>query len=130
MTEQRVADLPASQATIYVNDARMPGLPVRITKANVKSYVFTKKVRGKLLRITLGKVAGMTLEAARKAVEVYNGELAQGVDLAATRKASKLASSVNAVTLDDAYIQFLQLKDRRQSTLRDYETVWRIDVAP
>ena len=52
-----MADLKATGSTIYVNDARMPGLSVRITKAGVKSYVFTKKANGKFLRVTLGKTA-------------------------------------------------------------------------
>jgi hypothetical protein len=41
LTERRVADLKAVGSTIYVHDARMPGLSVRITKAGVKSYVFS-----------------------------------------------------------------------------------------
>ena len=128
LTEQRVADLKPHGSTFYVNDARRPGLSVRITKAGVKSYVFTKKINGKLLRITLGKAAGMTLGAARKAAEAYNGELAKGVDVAAARRANKALASENATTLVDAYERFLTLKDRRPSTTRDYNMVWRLYV--
>ena len=99
LTEQRVADLRATGATIYVNDSRKPGLSVRVTKAGTKSYVFTKKIRGKLFRVTLGKTAGMTLDAARKAAETYNGDLARGVDIAAVNRASKVAASAKS---DDA----------------------------
>ena len=128
LTEQRVADLTPHVGTFYVNDTRRPGLSVRVTKAGVKSYVFTKKIHGKLLRITLGKAAGMTLGAARKAVEAYNGELAKGVDVAAVRRANKALASANATTLADAYERFLALKDRRPSTTRDYDMVWRLYV--
>lgn len=55
LTEQRVADFKSRGVTTYVNDARTPCLSVRITKAGTKSYVFTKKLHGKLLRFTLGK---------------------------------------------------------------------------
>ena len=64
LTEQRIADLKAVGPTIYVHDARMPGLSVRVTKAGVKCYVFTKKVNGRFLRNTLGKTASMSLSAA------------------------------------------------------------------
>jgi integrase len=128
LTEQRAADLKPHSSTFYMNDARVPGLSVRTTKAGVKSYVFTKKFNGKLLRITLGKAAGMTLVAARKAAEAYNGELAKGVDVAAARRANKALARSNATTLADAYERFLTLKDRRPSTIRDYNMVWRLYV--
>ena len=107
LTEQRVADLKATGSTIYVNDARMPGLSVRITKAGVKSYVFTKKVNGKFLRITLGKVDGMTLNAARTATSAHHGDIAKGVDVAAARRGTKAAAKLKAMTLADAYERFL-----------------------
>src|SRR5262245_872683 len=96
LTEQRVRDLRATGATIYVQDARMPGLSVRVTKCGVKSYVFTKKINGRLLRVTLGTAAGMTLDAARKAASVYHGDIAKGVDIAAARKAAKATAAIKA----------------------------------
>ena len=128
LTEQRVADLNANGATIYVNDARMPGLSVRVTKAGVKSYVFTKKVNGKFLRITLGKVAGMSLTSARAAASAHHGEIAKGVDVVAVRKGAKAAATLKATTLAGAYERFLTLKDRRTSTVKDYQMLWRLHV--
>ena len=128
LTEQRVADLKATSSTIYVNDARMPGLSVRITKAGVKSYVFTKKVNGKFLRLTLGKVGGMTLNAARTAASAHHGDIAKGVDIAAARKDAKAAARLKAMTLDDAFERFLTLKDRRASTVKDYKMLWRLHL--
>jgi integrase len=128
LTEQRVQDLKASGATIYVHDARMPGLSIRITRAGVKSYVFTKKVNRRLLRITLGKTAAMTLEAARKAASAYHGDIARGIDVAAARKAAKAAAASKATTLADAYESFMAVKDRRPSTEKDYEMLWRLHM--
>ena len=127
LTEQRIADLKATGSTFYVNDARMPGLSVRVTKVGVKSYVFTKKVKGSLLRITLGKTAGMTLSAARMAAASYNGDIAKGVDVAAVRRAAK-AKTAKAMTLASGYERFLSLKDRRPSTVEDYQRLWRLHV--
>ena len=129
LTEQRVADLKATGSTIYVNDARMPGLSVRITKAGVKSYVFTKKVNGKFLRVTLGKVGGMTLNAARTATSAHHGDIAKGVDVAAARRGAKAAAKLKAMTLADAYERFLTLKERRASTVKDYKMLWRLHLS-
>jgi integrase len=128
LTEQRVADLRATGTTRYVNDARMPGLSVRITRSGVKSYVFTKKVNGKFLRVTLGKTAGMTLTAARTATSAHNGDIAKGVDVAAVRRSAKAAARLKAMTLADGYERFLTLKDRRPSTVKDYRMLWRLHV--
>jgi integrase len=106
----------------------MPGLSVRITRAGVKSYVFTKKIHRKLLRITLGKAAGMTLDAARRAASAYHGDIAKGIDVAAMRRAAKAAAAAKATTLADAYHHFLTLKDRRSSTEKDYRMLWRLHV--
>ena len=128
LTEQRIADLKAAGSTIYVHDARMPGLSVRVTTAGVKSYVFTKKVIGKFLRITLGKTASMTLTAARSAASAHHGDIAKGVDIAAMRRSAKAAAGVKALTLANAYERFLTLKDRRPSTTNDYRRLWRLHL--
>ena len=128
LTEQRVADLKAVGSTIYVHDARMPGLSVRITKAGVKSYVFTKKLNGRFLRITLGKTASMTLSAARSASAAHHGDIAKGVDIATMRRSARAAAGVKAITLADAFERFLTLKDRRSSTTDDYKRLWRLHL--
>jgi len=128
LTEQRVADLMATGSTFYVNDAKMPGLSVRVTRAGVKSYVFTKKVKGNFWRITLGKTPGMTLTAARNAASAHHGDIAKGVDVAAAHRFAKAAASVKAMTLADAYERFLTLKDRRPSTVKDYKMLWRLHL--
>ena len=69
----------------------------RLTKAGVKSYVFTKKVNGKFLRITLGKTAGMSLSAARAAASAHHGDIAKGVDVGALRKDAKTISCISGM---------------------------------
>jgi integrase len=128
LTEQRVANLKPTGSTLYINDARMPGLSVRVTKAGVKSYVYTRKVHGKLFRKTLGKAAALTLASARTAAATYNGEIAKGIDVAAIWKAARGAAGVKSITLAAAYERFLTLKDRRPSTVTDYKMLWRIHV--
>jgi len=128
LTEQRVANLKPAGSTLYINDARMPGLSVRITKAGAKSYVYTRKVHRKFFRKTLGKTAALTLESARRAAATYNGEVAKGIDLAAMWRAAKAGAVGKAVTLSTAYERFLTLKDRRPSTVKDYNRLWHLHV--
>jgi integrase len=128
LTEQRVQELRPDGATVYVHDARMPGLSVRVTTGGVKSYVFTKKVNGRLFRATLGKTASISLDSARKAAAAYNGDIAKGVDVVARRKAARAAAAVKATTLADAYERFRTLKMRRPSTEKDYDLLWRLHV--
>ncbi|MDP3078707.1 site-specific integrase [Bradyrhizobium sp.] len=128
LTEQRVTDFKSRGVTFYANDARTPCLSVRVTKAGSKSYVFTKKRNGKLLRFTLGKTSSLTLDGARKAAAAYQGDFARGVDVGAQRKQDKAAAKLKATTLADAYERFLILKDRRPSTRQDYAALWRLHV--
>ncbi len=128
LTEQRVADFKSRGVTTYVNDARTPCLSVRITKAGTKSYVFTKKLHGKLLRFTLGKASSLSLDGARRAAAAYQGDFARGVDVGAQRKQVKVAAKLKTTTLADAFERFLTIKDRRPSTQQDYAALWRLHV--
>jgi integrase len=128
LTEQRVADLKRTGSAYYVNDAKMPGLSVRVTKTGVKSYVFTKKIKGNFWRITLGKTGGLTLTAARSAASAHHGDLAKGVDVAATHRRAKKAARERVLTLTEAFDRYLTLRDRRPSTIRDYRMLWRLYI--
>jgi integrase len=126
LTEQRVADLKDPG---FVFDTRTPGLAVRITPSGTKSYVFQRKVDGRPLRVTLGKCAGLRLDAARDAAAQYNGKAAAGVDLRGERAARRRAAAApRPATLDAAFAVFKKSKQRRASTVRDYETLWRLHV--
>jgi integrase len=128
LTEQRVTDFKSRGVTFYINDARTPCLSVRVTKAGSKSYVFTKKRNGRLLRFTLGKTSSLTLDGARKAAAAYQGDFARGVDVGAQRKQIKVVARLKMITLADAFERFLTLKDRRPSTQQDYAALWRLHV--
>ena len=127
LTEQRVASLRPADRSIYVNDERTLGLSVRVTPTGAKSYVYTKKINGRPVRITLGKVAGLRLEDARRAVEARNGDLAKGVDVGAIHRARR-AAEASAITLDDAFMRYLNGKKHKPTTTQDYKALWRLHV--
>ena len=123
LTEQRVADLKGEG---FFFDTKVAGLAVRVTGAGTKTYVFQRKINGRLTRIALGKCSGMRLDAARSAVEVLNGQVASGVDPRVQRAQARAAEK--PITLAHAFEAFKAAKDRRPSTLLDYETLWRLHV--
>ena len=127
LTEQRVASLRPAEKTTYINDERTAGLSVRVTPAGAKSYVYTKKINGRPLRITLGRVGGLRLDEARKAVEARNGDLAKGVDIGAVHRA-RGAAEAKAITLNDAFVRYMNVKKHKLTTKKDYEALWRLHV--
>jgi integrase len=70
----------------------------------------------------------MTLNAARAAASARHGDIAKGVDVGALRKDARTSAKLKAMTLSDAYERFLDLKDRRVSTVKDYNLLWRLHV--
>jgi integrase len=126
LTELRIEKLKATGAEYYVNDGRQPGLSVRVSAQGVKAFVFTKKKDGRLTRITIDRSPAMRLEDARRAAQKLHGEMALGIDVGAKRRAAKAARKPD--TMQDAFDRFLTLKDRRESTVKDYRDVWERHV--
>lgn len=127
LTENRVEALKPD-GDLVVFDTKVMGLAVRVRASGSKSYIWTRKVRGRPVRLLLGKVPGLRLDDARKAAERLNGQVAAGEDPRAERALAKAAAAVKSVTLADAYTAFLDGKERRASTVLDYRTVWRLHV--
>lgn len=126
LTEQRVANLTEPG---FVFDTKTPGLAVRVTPAGAKSYVFQRKIDGRPLRVTLGKCGGLRLDAARDAAAQWNGKVAAGLDIRSEREARRAAAAAaKPITLEQAFEVFKKTKQRRASTLLDYETLWRLHV--
>lgn len=124
LTELRIEKLKPTGETYYVGDARQPGLSVRVSSGGAKSFVFTKKKNGRLTRITIERVGAMRLDEARRAVQRLNGEMAQGIDVGEKRKAEREATRERVVTMGDAFERFMALKERRESTVKDYRDIW------
>jgi integrase len=124
LTESRIEELEVTGATYYVNDSKQPGLSVRVSAGGVRAFIFTKFKQGKLIRLTLGRVGALRLNAARLAAQKLHGELALGVDIA-TRRPS---AAVKPETMQEAFERFMELKTRRPKTSIDYEYLWRLHV--
>jgi integrase len=125
LTESKIEGLKATGKTYYVNDAKTPALSVRVSAGGVKALIFTKFKYGRLIRITLGRVGALRLDAARLAAQKLHGDIASGIDIAAARKAMVKG---RGETMQQAYEKFLKLKTRRPSSVASYEQLWRLNV--
>ena len=127
LTEQRIAILPKpSRGAIYTYDSVAPSLAIRVTAAGVRSFVVVKKINGKAQRLTLGRYPELRLSDARQAASGIAGELAQGNDPVAMRRAAR----ARKMTLADLWPAYLaHLKQRNRTWSRDKKR-WEQDVKP
>ena len=122
LTEQRILTLvKPKRGAAYVYDTAAPSLAVRITKGGTRTFVVVKKVHGTTHRLTLGRFPGLRLEDARRAAESITGELAQGKDPIAGRKAARMRK----FTLSDLWPLYLAHLKRRNRTWKRDESRWK-----
>lgn len=65
LTKAAVDALQASDKVVIVRDADLQGFGVRITPQGAKSFIAERKVNGKTVRVTIGRVGPWTLAQAR-----------------------------------------------------------------
>jgi hypothetical protein len=95
LTEDRVLKLecPAGKKDVLVFDEVQRGLAIRVTSSGGKTYLCQYTFGGAKRRIPLG---APTLALARSAAAKVIGEVAQGLDPAAERKAAALLTKEKA----------------------------------
>ena len=99
-------------------DSALPGFGFRVWSGGAKSFIVEKRIKGKVKRITLGRYGALTCEQARKQAQVVLGDIAQGKDPVAEKR----AVTMKATTLADAYQDYLTTrKDLKPTTLHDYQ---------
>jgi integrase len=111
--------LPAGKAEVFHFDARCPGLSVRIQRTGKPAFVAWYTARGKRKRMTIGAVAGMDLDQARRqATEIVNAGR-DGRDPGAERKLAKVeaAAVLTVGDLIDAYLREHAERHQRPRTL-------------
>jgi integrase len=108
--------LPAGGQAFH-RDSQLKGLAVRVTAGGTKAFVLEKLVRGRVRRITLGRVGEISLDHARKLAQRMLGQIADGRDPAEERRRTAAA----AVTLDDVFRDYLAQRSLKPKTVSDYE---------
>lgn len=76
---------PTGSERVVIHDSEVKGFSIRISRGARTFYLY-RWISGRPQRIRLGAYPELTPEAARRLAEKYNGEAAQGKDLAADRR--------------------------------------------
>jgi integrase len=112
---------PAGKQQAFLRDTKAPGLRVRVTNAGAKSFVFEAKLNRQTIRRTIGDVRAWTIEAARTEAnrlrvtldagddprELERDRLAAKADRQAAAAAKVEADKVAAVTVGEAWANYL-----------------------
>lgn len=127
--KQALIDLKPADKGYFVYDSETHGLRLRVSPTGVKSFQLQKRVgnTGKVTTITLGKFQdakgclGVTLATARSMAQKAFNELASGKDL----NQEKRASRVKAVTVEDAFNEYMRIREAHLSknTISNYRAI-------
>jgi integrase len=118
-TIEAVEALPhpkTGQVIYFCTDLK--GFGVRVGVRD-KVFVVQRKVKGKAVKVTLGRYGDMSLQAARRDAEQTTGNLRNGIN----QNEQKRKSTAGGMTLRDAwelYKGHLAAKGRRESTREGY----------
>ena len=72
---EKTPHVPAGQA--FVRDSDLPGFALRVTKAS-KSFVFERRIHGRMRRVTLGRFGMLTADQARAEARRMAADISQG----------------------------------------------------
>jgi integrase len=127
LTQKRVADLPQpATGRTYTYDTRVVGLCVCVTDKGARTWYLVRKLLGKTVRIRVGTVAELTVDAARKQATLLLAEMIGGNDPRAARQSAR-----HEQTLEELWASWLEnyAKQRRKTWPEDVRT-WRCFLAP
>jgi integrase len=135
LTERKALALPLPQSGYLLHwCGQTPGFGVRVTAAGARSWIAERRVNGKTVRRTLGRVTGrgaISPDAARKLMLEVSGELQRGVDRLEEQRAERAernrVDEETALTFREALTDYLKRKRRskdglplKESTKKDY----------
>src|SRR6478752_6706451 len=115
LTNRSIEALRPAQAPYRISDQRCIGLAVRVASSGVKTWDLAYRVRGagKVRRISLGRVADVSLEKARERANELTSAARGGRDLIAEEEESR-AAAASRLTVDG----LIELYIRRRVTGR------------
>lgn len=108
---------PPDQEQVFLRDSELKGFAVRITRNGVKTFIFEKRIKGRVRRQKIGRYPELTVEQARKRAQILAGQIAQGIDPIAKKEAEQARST----TLKEAFGDFKRARKKlKATTLYDY----------
>jgi integrase len=128
LTEKRIRDMRPDTGTRIEWDDQLRGLGVRITAAGVKAYVLNYRVDGRERRMTLGRVAELSLAAARKLASEEKALVRKGIDPLGQRDARRNAPLM--AELFDRYLSDHARPNKKPRSVKEDERLIRLHLSP
>jgi integrase len=75
-------------------DSEVPGLQLRVTPNGAKTFCLLRKVKGRPVRLTLGRFPGLSVEAVRRLAIKRLADLADGIDPQAEKRAARAETTL------------------------------------
>lgn len=97
-----------------------PGFGVRVTSAGARAWVLERRIDGKTVRRTVGKVQGRNAISAAAAREVQidiSSDLQKGKDPLAVKRARRRAAKIESITFEQALKAYVKNKRRGKDGL-------------
>jgi integrase len=113
---------PVSAGQRFVRDSELPGFALRVTKAS-KSFIFEKRIHGRMRRVTLGRFGILTADEARERAVSMAAEISKGTVPERLRKRRTFGE------LADLYLERHAPRKRSarndRAVLRNHLSGWR-----
>ncbi|MBA2655294.1 MAG: integrase arm-type DNA-binding domain-containing protein [Gammaproteobacteria bacterium] len=101
----------------YIYDTKVNGLCISITPTGVKSFIVYRKVKGKPVRVTLGRFPSMTIEQARKKALETLSKFSEGINPIEEKREVEVSN----ITLKEVFDDYLKArKNLKPGTILDY----------
>jgi integrase len=101
----------------YFYDSKVNGLCMSVTPNGTKSFLVYRKLKGKPVRVTLGRFPDMTVDQARKQALLTLTTLAEGKNPITEKRKQKTIE----ITLQQVFGNYLSVrKDLKPRTIEDY----------
>jgi len=105
----------AEKGQVFYWDDELPGFGMYIGTTS-KTWCVQQRIGSKTKRVVLGKYPTMTAEQARNAAKKGIGKLAAGIDTVQEKR----EQNIKAVTLGEVFTAFLDSRQLKPKTVRDY----------
>ena len=129
LTERIIREAKPEQKTRILWDTALVGLGVRITPKGAKSYVLNYRVNGRERRVTLARVAEVSLKGARKLAGEQLLRIRAGED-PLERKEEPLVSAGVSRFFDEFVPDRIALGKMTERTAGEYRFQWEHYLAP
>jgi len=128
LTKSRIDQLAVPQKDCFVWDDDIAGFGVRMSPRGSKTYIYQFRAEGRTRRISIGNTKSVTADAARKAAQIMQGEIATGENPALVKQKKR-----NTPTLGEISERFLRehvAAKLKPSTQADYRQIVNKYILP